>query len=55
MIFTNTVAYLLSVALAVNSVAAGIYITSPVAGTAATGGQVLSVAWRESIISSSFC
>lgn len=55
MIFTNTVAYLLSAALAVNSVAAGIYITSPVAGTAATGGQVLNVAWRESIISSSFC
>ncbi|KIR58505.1 hypothetical protein I314_05751 [Cryptococcus bacillisporus CA1873] len=47
MIFTNTVAYLLSAALAVNSVAAGIYITSPVAGTAATGGQVLNVAWQD--------
>ncbi|XAO27621.1 hypothetical protein I312_106479 [Cryptococcus bacillisporus CA1280] len=47
MIFTNTVAYLLSAALAVNSVAAGIYITSPVAGTTATGGQVLNVAWQD--------
>lgn len=52
MIFTNTVAYLLSAALAANTVAASIYITSPVAGTTAIGGQVLNVAWRKSVVSS---
>lgn len=53
MIFTNTVAGLLSAALAVNTVAASIYITSPVAGTTAIGGQVINIAWRKSGNSSS--
>lgn len=53
MIFTNTFAGLLSAALAVNTVAASIYITSPVAGTTAIGGQVINIAWRKSGNSSS--
>ncbi|OWZ27944.1 hypothetical protein C356_06618 [Cryptococcus neoformans c45] len=47
MIFTNTVACLLSAALAVNTVAASIYITNPVAGTTAIGGQVINIAWQD--------
>ncbi|WVQ85034.1 hypothetical protein IAT38_007198 [Cryptococcus sp. DSM 104549] len=45
--FANTAAYLLVAAAALNTALAGVYITNPVAGTKAVGGQVIEVKWAD--------
>jgi hypothetical protein len=43
----NALATLLALTLALHPVFAGVYLTSPVGTTTATGGQVLNVQWGE--------
>ncbi|WWC62768.1 uncharacterized protein I303_105365 [Kwoniella dejecticola CBS 10117] len=45
--FASAASYVLIAAAALQPVLAGVYITSPVAGTPATGGQVLEVKWAD--------
>ncbi|WWC96271.1 hypothetical protein V866_003138 [Kwoniella sp. B9012] len=45
--FASAASYLLIAAAALQPVLAGVYITSPVAGTTAIGGQVLEVKWAD--------
>ncbi|WWD18639.1 hypothetical protein CI109_103092 [Kwoniella shandongensis] len=45
--FANAASYLLLAAAALHPVLAGVYITSPVDSTAATGGQVIEVKWAD--------
>ncbi|WWC70911.1 uncharacterized protein I206_104863 [Kwoniella pini CBS 10737] len=45
--FASTASYLLIAAAALQPVLAGVYITAPVSGTPATGGQVLEVKWAD--------
>ena len=43
----NLFAALLTFVLAFHPVLAGVYTTSPVGSSVATGGQVITVSWRE--------